>query len=56
MIPGKGRDTVRKNGDYKVLQDNRSWRNWITNPHDCWEEARDHEICEEIYGYLEPLF
>ncbi len=56
MIPGKGRDTVRKNGDYKVLQDNRSWRNWITHPHDCWEEARDHEICEEIYGYLEPLF
>ena len=56
MIPDKGRDTVRKNGDYKIIEDNRTWRNWITNPHDNWREATNYEICQEIYGYLEPLF
>lgn len=56
MIPDKNRDTVRKNGDYKIIEDSRNWRNWITNPHDNWREAADHDICEEIYGCLEPLF
>ena len=55
MIPGKGIDTVRKNGDYGILNDSRSWRSWISNPHDDWQEAANREICEEIYGFLEPL-
>ena len=55
MIPGKGIDTVRKNGDYGILNDSRSWRSWISNPHDDWQEAAKREICEEIYGFLEPL-
>ena len=48
MIPDKGIDTVRKN-------DTRSWRNWISNPHDDWQEAAKREICKEIYGFLKPL-
>ena len=55
MIPGKGIDTVRKNGDYSILDDSRSWRNWISNPHDDWQEAAKREICKEIYGFIEPL-
>ena len=55
MIPGKGIDTVRKNGDYSILDDTRSWRNWISNPHDDWQEAAKREICKEIYGFLKPL-
>ena len=55
MIPDKGIDTVRKNGDYSILDDTRSWRNWISNPHDDWQEAAKREICKEIYGFLKPL-
>ena len=56
MIPGKGIDTVRKSGDYSILEDNRSWHRWISNPHDDWEEATKRAICEEIYEYFKPLF
>lgn len=55
MVPGKGIDTVRKNGDYSIIDQSRSWRNWISNHGDDWQEATNREICEEIYGYLEPL-
>ena len=55
MVPGKGIDTVRKNGDYSIIDQSRSWRNWISNPGDDWQEATNRQICEEIYGYLEPL-
>jgi len=56
MIPGKGIDTVRKSGDYSIIEDRRSWHNWISNPHDDWKEAANREICEEIYAYFRPLF
>ncbi|SHK98413.1 hypothetical protein [Xylanibacter ruminicola] len=56
MIPDKNRDTVRKNGDYSVIDDSRSWHNWITNPHDNWREATNYEVCQEIYSYLESIF
>ena len=55
MIPGKGIDTVRKSGDYDILEESRSWRNWISNPRDDWKEATKREICKEIYGFLKPL-
>ena len=55
MIPGKGRDNVRKNGDYSVIDDKRPWRNWISKHSDCWEEATNREICEEIYEYFKPI-
>ena len=55
MVPGKGIDTVRKNGDYSIIDQSRSWRNWINNPGDDWQEATNRQICEEIYSYLEPL-
>ncbi|MBP5220989.1 MAG: hypothetical protein J6034_09880 [Bacteroidaceae bacterium] len=55
MIPGKGRDTVRKNGDFKIINDERHWRNWIDDTHINWREAANKEICEEIYKALEPV-
>ena len=56
MLPGKGVDTVRKSGDYKIIKDSRSWHEWISNPHDDWREAADRTVCEEIYTYFSPLF
>ncbi len=55
MVPGKGYDTVRKNGDYKVIKSTRSWHIWITNAGDDWKEAADRVVCEEIYEYFKPL-
>ena len=55
MIPGKGVDTVRKSGDYSVIEEHRSWHRWISNPHDDWEEAAKRSVCEEIYEYFKPL-
>ena len=55
MIPGKGRDTVRKNGNYNVLDTKRSWRNWIEHAGVDRDEAQNRMVCEEIYGFLKPL-
>jgi len=55
MIPNKGIDTVRKNGDYKVIDDGRSWHQWISNPHDDWQEAANRMVCNEIYGYFSSI-
>jgi len=56
MVPGKGTDTVRKSGDYRVIDDKRSWHRWIDNPHDDWEEAALRSVCAEIYERLKSLF
>ena len=55
MLPGKGVDTVRKSGDYKIIKDSRSWHEWISNPHDDWKEAANRTVCEEIYTYFSPI-
>lgn len=56
MIPGKGSGTVRKNGDYSLIETKRSWRDWIENYRDDWDEANNRAICQEIFEFLEPLF
>ena len=55
MIPDKGIDTVRKSGDYSILEERRSWHRWISNPRDDWKEAANRSVCEEIYAYFIPL-
>lgn len=55
MIPGKGIDTVRKSGDYSVLQDSRPWDQWISNSHDDWKEAAKRSVCEEIHTFFNPI-
>ncbi|MCR4583973.1 MAG: hypothetical protein K5764_10555 [Prevotella sp.] len=56
MVPGKGIDTVRKNGDYNIVKSKRSWHQWIENAGVDWEEAANRAICEEIYELFKPLF
>ena len=55
IVEGKGLTSVRNNGDYTVLEDSRSWIQWISNSHDNWEEAIQRSVCEEIYQYFKPL-
>jgi len=55
MVPGKGIDTVRKNGDYKIVKSKRSWHQWIENPGDDWEEAANRAVCKEIFELFKPL-
>ena len=55
MIPNKGIDKVRKNGDYLILEIKRPWYKWISNPHDDPEEAAKRAICEEIFEYFKEI-
>lgn len=55
IVEGKNPTSVRNNGDYKILDDTRSWPQWISNSRDDWREAARREVCEEIYRYFEPL-
>jgi hypothetical protein len=56
MIPGKGRDTVRKNGDYDIVQDrDDSYRLWVSNSSINPVQATNREICNQIAEFLEPV-
>lgn len=56
MIPGKGRDTVRKNGDYGIMADHdRSYRMWSSSQYLAPKEASDKEICQQIAQRFAPI-
>ncbi len=55
MIPGKGKDTVRKKGDFSIMLDRSlSYRTWsITSLNPI--EADNRRICDEIVKKLKPI-
>ena len=56
MIPCKGRDTVRKHGDYRImLQRDRSYHTWSSQAHLAPQEASDKEICQQIAQQFLPI-
>ena len=56
MIPGKGRDTVRKHGDYRImLQRDRSYHTFSSSSHLAPQEASDKEICQQIAQQFAPI-
>jgi hypothetical protein len=55
MIPGKGIDNVRHNGNYDMVTSKRSWRNWIEDYSIDWDEANNRSICKEIFDFLVPF-
>ena len=55
MIPGKGRDNVRKNGDYCILDRKEPWTQWIKMSHIDPQEAQDRTICNMIAKEFEPV-
>ena len=55
MIPGKGIDNVRKNGDYQMIESSRSWRIWLEDYALDRNEAVNRAICKEIFDFLAPI-
>ena len=56
MIPGKGKDCVRKNGDYKiVLKRNESYHGWTDIAHIHPVQASNHETCRQIAEMFMPI-
>lgn len=56
MIPGKGRDTVRKNGDYAFLLSQKdSWSLWPKLSHLNPQLAAARSICNQIALEFEPV-
>ena len=56
MIPGKGRDTVRKNGDYDIVKDRKdSYHTWLSNSMINPFQATNREICQQIVERFAPI-
>ena len=55
MVPGKGRDNVRKNGDYSILDHKDPWPLWTKESHLNPQEAQDRTICNMIAQEFQPV-
>ena len=55
MVPGKGRDNVRKNGDYSILDHKDPWPLWTKESHLNPQEAQDRTICNMIAVEFQPV-
>ena len=55
MIPGKGRDNVRKNGDYTIISREQPWTQWTRQSHLNPQEAQDRIICNMIAMEFQPV-
>ncbi len=56
LMPEKGRDTVRKNGNYEMVRDrSSSYRSWTTMASMNPTEATNREICNQIAERLKPV-
>ena len=55
MVPGKGRDNVRKNGDYSILDHKEPWTQWTKQSHLNPQEAQDRTICNMIAVEFQPV-
>ena len=55
MLPGKGRDNVRKNGDYTITMREEPWTMWTKLSHLNPQEAQDRMICNMIAMEFQPV-
>ena len=55
MLPGKGRDNVRKSGDYCIVDRKEPWTQWTKLSHLNPQEAQDRTICNMIAKEFEPV-
>lgn len=55
MIPGKGRDNVRKNGDYMILDCHEPWSSWTKNSYVNPYQAQERTICMMIALEFQPV-
>ena len=55
MIPGKGKDNVRKSGNYSIIDESRPWREFCDMPNINFNEYMNREVCSQIYDLFKPL-
>lgn len=57
MIPGKGIDNVRKNGDYNTIMKDKtiSYHLWTDNAHVDPVQASNKELCRQIVALFAPI-
>ena len=56
MIPGKGRDTVRKHGDYAyIMEQSESWYSWTSQSYINPTLAAERTICNQIALNFAPI-
>jgi hypothetical protein len=57
MVPGKGHDTVRKNGDYESIMEDltSSYHSWTELSHVNPTEANNREVCMQIVELFKPI-
>ena len=56
MIPGKGRDTVRKHGDYAyIMGQSESWYSWTSQSYINPTLAAERSICNQIALRFAPI-
>lgn len=55
MIPGKGRDNIRKNGDYEIMSELAPWSSWTKNSFVNPLEAENRTICMMIAIEFQPV-
>ena len=54
MIPDKGKDTVRKSGDYSILEED-AWTTWTKNSLQNQHQAQNRTICNMIALEFQPI-
>lgn len=55
MLPGKGRDNVRKSGDFSIIDREEPWTQWTSLSHLNPQEAQDRMICNMIAIEFQPV-
>ena len=55
MLPGKGRDNVRKSGDFRIIEREEPWTQWTNQSHLNPQEAQDRIICNSIAVEFQPV-
>ena len=55
MLPGKGRDNVRKSGDFSIIEREEPWTQWTSQSHLNPQEAQDRMICNMIAAEFQPV-
>lgn len=55
MIPDKGRDTVRKHGDYGIMHEKDTWQMWPRESYLEPEKAHRRVVCNQIALMFAPI-
>ncbi len=55
MVPDKGRDTVRKHGDYDIMNEDEPWSLWTQQSHLNPTQAAERSICNQIALVFAPV-